>query len=107
MKNLISTLFIILIGFSAFGQETEYAPYLLLKKTASVIDQEVALAKEALLAGNFKVTGEYAPAGSEDLYVITYTSEDLEKIALDFEDRGALAATLKVGLNDVLNVPKT
>ena len=53
--------------------------------------------KTALQNSGFNLIGEYNPADSENLAVVCYTRPDLEKIALDFADRGSLAATLKIG----------
>ncbi len=97
MKNILILGLIMLLSVSAFAQNDELAPYLLLKKEDSSISKEVDKVKRSLLTANFRITGEYAPMASENLYVLTYTRDDLEKIAIDFENRGALAATLKVG----------
>ena len=97
MKNLLVLGLAILLSASAFAQKDELSPYLLLKKEESSINKEVDIVKRSLISANFRITGEYSPMASENLYVLTYTREDLETIALDFENRGALAATLKVG----------
>ncbi len=62
------------------------------------MNEVIETVKNALQDGGFNIIGTYNPKESDDLAVICYTRSDLEKIALDFSDRGALAATLKIGL---------
>jgi len=57
----------------------------------------MAEVKTALQNSGFKVIGEYQPGNTKNLAVVCYTHSELEKIALDFSDRGSLAAALKVG----------
>ncbi|HYQ59040.1 MAG TPA: hypothetical protein VEP89_16975 [Draconibacterium sp.] len=57
----------------------------------------IARTKSALTESGFNIIGEYNPAESRNLGVICYTHPELEKTALSFNDRGALASVLKIG----------
>lgn len=70
------------------------------------MEMAVESVKSALQEMNFKVVGDYHPGKSENLAVVCYTRGDLEKIAMGFTDRGALAATLKIGLKKEGNTIK-
>jgi len=86
------------ISWAATADEVEYPAYYKVGTVTAELDEVVASVKEALSTQNFEVVGEYHPAANNDLYVICYTRKDLADITLKFEDRGALASILKVGL---------
>ena len=93
-----SGLFIILLCLShltIFAQKE--SAYFEIGKVSANLSEVMESCKEALSSGGFNIIGEYSPAQSEELAVVCYTNPELEKIVLSFEDRGALAATLKVG----------
>lgn len=71
------------------------------------LETAVETVKSALKEQGFKVVGDYHPGKSDDLAVVCYTRPDLEKIALGFKDRGALAAILKIGFKKEGNSIKT
>ncbi len=106
MKQLILILTISLLTCNlVFSQEQPV--YYEVGKTSENIEAISKSVKSALENKDFKVIGEYHPGNDENLYVICYTRPDLEKIALSFSDRGALAAALKVGLKkegDVIKI---
>jgi uncharacterized protein (DUF1330 family) len=96
MKQLFLLLSIVaLFQINLFAQK-QPAYYLVTNSTESV-DDAMSTVKTTLQSSGFMVIGEYSPAGSEKLGVVCYTCPILEKLALDFADRGALAATLKIG----------
>ncbi|NQU88560.1 MAG: hypothetical protein HQ541_22665 [Mariniphaga sp.] len=74
------------------------SPYFNLCSFEGSVESAATKVKNALHEKSFKVIGEYSVGGNENLYVICYTRNDLEEIALSFADRGSLAATLKVGV---------
>ena len=96
MKKL--SLLLVLLCFSqiALLAQKETA-YFTVGNVSENLEEVMQSCKESLTTGGFKIIGEYKAAASEDLAVICYTSPKLEEIALSFKDRGALAATLKVG----------
>ena len=96
MKKLIVSISILcFITLSVFAQQE--SAYYLVGSVSENINDAMQRSKEALLQKGFKVIGEYNPANSKNMAVVCYTSPTLEDIALSFEDRGALAATLKIG----------
>lgn len=95
MKNYVLFLFAFIIQTTVFSQSIP--AYFEITKSDENIGILVNSVKEALYSKGFKVIGEYTPADNEKLGVVCYTHSDLEKIAMDFEDRGALAAALKIG----------
>ena len=80
------------------GEDTEYPAYYRVASLEASIQDLAEDVKNALEGKGFEVIGEYNPANSSDLYVLCYTRDDLADICLKFEDRGALASVLKVGL---------
>jgi hypothetical protein len=96
MKQLILVFTFCLLAQLNLRAQEESA-YLLVGTNPTDINSAIQSSKEALSASGFTVIGEYNPGNSNDLAVICYTSPELEKIALGFKDRGALAATLKIG----------
>jgi len=97
MKRIFITFLIILVSqITVFSQDIP--AYFEVGKSTENMDESASLVKESLKTSGFKIIGEYNPGASENLAVICYTHPDLEKIALGFSDRGALAAALKIGL---------
>ena len=103
MKKILIISISLMLSFSFINTasaETEYAPYYRVSTVEGSISDYTASVKEALTAGDFEVIGEYHPANNNGLYVICYTRKDLGELTLGFEDRGALASVLKVGLKE-------
>jgi len=95
MKQLFLLLTIVtLFQISLFAQQPAYY---LVTTSSETVEDAMSTVKTTLQNAGFNVIGDYNPAGSENLGVVCYTCPGLEKIALDFADRGALAATLKIG----------
>ena len=106
MKRLILVFTIICLTQINLIAQNESA-YFLVGNTSDNMEDVIQSSKEALTSSGFKILGDYKPANSSDLAVVCYTSSELEKIALSFEDRGALAAALKLGFKkegDVIKV---
>ena len=100
LRSIFLTCFIILTGSSAMADEVEYPAYYKVATIEGTISEIALSVKEALASHNFEVVGEYNPAANPDLYVICYTRKDLADITLKFEDRGALASVMKIGLKN-------
>lgn len=105
MKRLILVFTILCLTQINLIAQNESA-YFLVGNTSESMEAVIQSSKEALTSSGFKIIGNYKPANSSDLAVVCYTSPELEKIALSFEDRGALAAALKVGFKKEGNVIK-
>lgn len=96
MKKL-SLLFLLFLLTSFFVYAQDIPAYFEVGKSEGSIEASIGTVKNALENSGFNVIGEYQPGNSENLAVVCYTRPDLEKIALDFVDRGSLAAALKIG----------
>ncbi len=94
--TLLLTLLIGIINIS-FAQQT-YSPYFKVADFDTDIADVTTKVKEAIVAGGVDVIGEYHPGENDNLYVICYTNTKLNKLSLEFADRGALASVLKAGL---------
>jgi len=96
IKNILVLAFI-LASFGSSAQE-KISPFFHLGDSSESIELVIPKVKTALEEAGFKVIGEYHPEMNNDLYVIAYTRDDLINECSKFQDRGLLAATLKVGL---------
>jgi len=96
MKKLILLFSIIYCTqFNLFAQKE--STYYMVASTTEKMETAIQSSKKALTDADFKIIGEYHPESRSDLAVVCYTSSELENLALSFKDRGALAATLKIG----------
>ncbi len=105
MKQLLIVLSIVTLFQINVSAQKQPAYYLVATSPVTIADA-VSSVTTALQSSGFKVIGQYHPANSENLAVVCYTHPGLEKIALDFADRGALAAVLKVGFKKENNSVK-
>jgi hypothetical protein len=96
MKASILSIILSLILIMGYAQE-EHAPYYKVADLDGTIGSHVDKVMEALKAADFEIIGQYNPAKNDKLFVIAYTRTDLQKLSLEFKDRGVLAATLKIG----------
>ena len=100
MKNLLGSLFALLIVagiVSTAIAEEELTSYYKVASLDVSLDQAIHQVNNALESKNFEVLGAYHPGNNAKLYVVAYSREDLQKICLKVEDRGALASVLKIG----------
>ena len=96
MKKLIFTSIIVLLNiFLSIGQEI--APYIKVTETSEGIDQISEKVITALKSNNFTILGTYNPSNKKTLKVIAFTRTDLKNTVIKITDRGALAATFKIG----------
>lgn len=66
-----------------------------LNEPANVVAQKVT---KLLTDNGYTVLGTYHPGNNSDWTVLAFTSDALKNLSLQFQDRGALAAVLRVGL---------
>lgn len=98
MKNQIrvTTIVFVLFAWIATQAQQEYSPYFKVAGINGTISEVKPGVVEALEGQGFRIIGEYSPEDSPELYVLCYTSDELEKLCSGFKDRGALASVLKV-----------
>jgi len=101
-KNFVIIAFMLLTSSLSFAQQT-YAPFMKTSAQNKSIDELTTEIKAALVSKNFELIGQYNPMQSEDLFVLCFTRNDLQKACLSFQERGALASVLKIGLQKTGN----
>jgi hypothetical protein len=77
------------------------SPYLKVTSYTGPMNEAVGQFTTILEEGAFKILGRYQPAGDPDLYVLVFTSDELIDLCRQVEDRGMLAAAMKVGFQKV------
>lgn len=99
MKKLISLLLITFLytGFNSVKAQ-DLSPYIKIGEANTNIDQTSVKVKSSLKEKGFDIIGEYNVENNKNLKVIVYSRKDLQSTVLKVNDRGALAAALKVGL---------
>ncbi len=95
-----------MIGLSIFfglaissSAQVELSPYMGVYTSGNMAEVSKKV-EAALQEGNFDVIGKYNVAGHKNLKVICFTRADLKKTSSFFEDRGALASVLKIGIRE-------
>lgn len=97
MKHIfLSLITILLVNFNTVGQEL--SPYIKVGESTNSIQQVTKEVIKALKNNSFTVLGAYNPSNKGTLSVIAFTRTDLKNTVVKVKDRGALAATIKVGL---------
>jgi len=61
------------------------------------LTEAVKIVKDAVSQKGFETIGEYHPGNNKNLYVIVFSSKNLQSIVLRKKDRGLMASALKVG----------
>ncbi len=95
-KIIVSIILIVATIFNVIGQEL--SPYIKVGETTETMQQTYDKIIAALKDNSFSVLGAYNPSGKSSLKVIAFTRTDLKNTVVKVKDRGALAATFKVGL---------
>ncbi len=73
------------------------SPYLKVAEQEGSISGAVGKVKTMLEEQGYDILGQYQPGANQDLYVLVFTSEDLIAFCRKSNDRGLLAAAMKVG----------
>ena len=97
-KSLFLSTILILFFLSANLSAQEINPYILVGENPGTLENTEKMLIEKMQSAGFEIIGQYHPENNQTLKVIVYSRKDLQEIALKIEDRGALAAALKIGL---------
>lgn len=98
MRHLIFSLItIVLISFNMNAQE-DLSPYIKVGESDKSMEQVTKDVIQTLKDNSFTVLGAYHPSNKSSLSVVAFTRNDLKNSVIKVVDRGALAATMKVGL---------
>ncbi len=100
IRSIILSCFAMLLVFEAQAEEKEYPPYYKVATVNGSMNDVARSVKTALESHDFEVIGQYNPGNNDSLVVLCYTRKDFADISLKFEDRGALASVMKVGLKN-------
>lgn len=73
------------------------SPYIRVAETTDAMDVCVDKVIGVLEKEGYDIIGEYKPGNQAGLYVVVFTSEKIKKFCRKSEDRGMLAAAMKVG----------
>jgi hypothetical protein len=96
MKKFIFTLLSISLMVFAKAQD-DLPPYF-----GTSVERELNQLKDEVQntidESGYDIVGSYHVAGKSRLFVIAFSSEELKSLCSDYNDRGALASVLKVGL---------
>ncbi len=84
------------LAISSTAQE-ELSPYMGVSTSGEIVDVSKKV-EGAIQEGGFEIVGNYQVAGNHNLQVICFTRGDLKKTSSFYEDRGALASVLKIGI---------
>lgn len=96
MKTGLLIFFLSIIMTVGFSQE-ELSPFYKVCELDGSVQSHVNKVVESLQKSDFEIIGQYSPENNNRLFVIAYTRDDLKELSLKFKDRGAFAATLKIG----------
>ncbi len=94
MKKITLILALILTSFGLFA----IAPYYLVADVEGDLSTIESKIETALDARGFTVIGKYNPASNSSKRVIVYSNQNLQNICSKVEERGMLAAALKIGI---------
>jgi hypothetical protein len=81
----------------SLNAQDELPPYFGVK-VSSGMDELKTEIQNLIQENGFQVVGDYQVADNDQLWVVAFSSDELKKLCEDFEDRGALASVLKVGV---------
>ena len=98
MKNLlISVLAIFVVNLNLLAQE-DLSPYIKVGVSEKTMQETTKEVIQVLKDNSFIVLGAYHPSKKDDLTVVAFTNNSLKNTVIKVVNRGALAATMKVGL---------
>ena len=94
MKKLLAIGLLISFGLIS---ASAISPYLKVASLSGSIPEASEKVSELLTTQGYEVLGQYQPGGNPDLYVLVFTNSKLKTLSKKSEDRGMLAAAMKVG----------
>ena len=73
------------------------SPYVRVAEVSGAMEKVVSGVNSVLDDAGYDIIGQYQPGNNPDLYVLAFTSDKLLEFSQRLEDRGILAAVMKVG----------
>lgn len=96
MKKIMTLLISLVLALTLNAQD-ELPPFYGVQVDADMGQLKTEL-QNLIRENGFHAVGDYQVADNEHLWVLAFSSEELIKLCGDFEDRGALASVLKIGV---------
>ncbi|WP_166967482.1 hypothetical protein [Yeosuana marina] len=97
-KLILSLTSLFFVTFYSYGQDL--SPYVKVGKSSESIEVVAEKAVTSLNDNGFTVLGSYNPSGKSTLKVIAFTRNDIKSTVIKVDNRGALAAVFKIGLEN-------
>ncbi|WP_339918297.1 hypothetical protein [Yeosuana marina] len=97
-KLILSLTTLFFVTFCTYGQDL--SPYVKVGKSSESIEAVAKKAVTSLNDNGFTVLGSYNPSGKSTLKVIAFTRNDIKSTVIKVDNRGALAAVFKIGLEN-------
>jgi hypothetical protein len=94
MKKLILTTMFLALGLIWVSG---IAPYLKFAAYDGPMNEVVGTVTTLLDEGGYEIIGQYQPGNNPALYVLVFTSDELKAFCQQSNDRGMLAAAMKIG----------
>ena len=94
MKKLLAIGLLISFGLIS---ASAISPYLKVASLSGSIPEASEKVSKLLITQGYEVLGQYQPGRNPDLYVLVFTNSKLKTLSRKSEDRGMLAAAMKVG----------
>lgn len=95
---MLVLMFLSIFMISTNGSSQEISSYIYVGDAEQTLNETEQDVMNALKGSGFEILGQYHVENKETLKVIVFSRKDLQDITLKVQDRGALAAALKVGL---------
>ena len=92
-RFIISSVFLVLTVIWVSG----ISPYLKVATYEGPMNEVVGIWTSILEEAGYEVIGQYQPGDNPELYVLVFTSDELKVFCRQSEDRGMLAAAMKLG----------
>ena len=97
MKRFIVTGMFLILGLMFVSG---ISPYIKVAEQEGPMQEVVGKVKTVLEEGGYEIIGQYQPGDNPDLYVLVFTSDKIKAFTQRSEDRGMLAAAMKVGFQN-------
>jgi len=94
IKKLILTIMFLALGLIWVSG---IAPYLKFAAYDGPMNEVVGTVTTLLDEGGYEIIGQYQPGNNPALYVLVFTSDELKAFCQQSNDRGMLAAAMKIG----------
>jgi len=92
-RFIVSAMFLVMALVWVSG----ISPYVKLATHDGPITEAVGTMTALLEKGGYEILGQYQPGDIPELYVLVFTSDELKAFCQQSEDRGMLAAAMKIG----------